>query len=79
MLGMCIINFQEILKETLDLMMEEISRKCHNSTELLKEMTQKCHNSYCSYVKEITKNVNNHSELILRNLSNDKYKRSQAL
>ena len=40
MLGMCIINFQEILKETLDLMMEEISRKCHNSTELLKEMTQ---------------------------------------
>ena len=41
MLGMCIINFQEILKEILDLMMEEISRKCHNSTELLKEMTQK--------------------------------------
>ena len=38
--GMCIINFQEILKETLDLMMEEISRKCHNSSELLKEMTK---------------------------------------
>ena len=53
--GMCIINFQEILKETLDWMMEEISRKYHNSTELLEEMTQKCHNSYCSYVKEIAK------------------------
>lgn len=32
---MCIINFQEVLKETLHLMMEEISRECHNSTEIL--------------------------------------------
>ena len=60
--GMCIINFQEILKEILDLMMEEISRKCHNSSELLKEMT-------IHIVKEIAKNVNNHSELMLRNLT----------